>query len=381
MGKMAKPIIDLVFQVSVVTDDMEGLLSNWKEIFDFDERSILIKSTEDSFKEDNWEGHNYNGKPCVFFNKFCRFNLGGLDFEMIEPMDKSPGTPFADFLIENKGSALHHIGVKIRDMPALDLEMKELGRPVLNHAVMGPVLGDGTRKNCTFYDLRKELGLILECGSVVVGPLAKDPRAGNPLDYENDGQAGGLEWTRDDSSGKPALDLIFQICVCVDNLEETLENWKKLFDFDESTIVMKSTKNAFENDDWDGLNYNEKKCGFFHKYARFSLGGLDFEVIEPFDKSPGNPYSDFLIEHGRGIHHLGVKVGDMPKLNQKMKAMGIPRFNYAEMGPVLADGTRKGCTFYDLRRQLGVILECGSVVVGPLAADPRAGNPKDFVTD
>ena len=51
------------------------------------------------------------------------------------------------------------------------------------------------------------------------------------------------------------------------------------------------------------------------------------------------------------------------------------------MGPVLADGTRKGCTFYDLRELLGVIMECGSVVVGPLANDPRAGNPADFVSD
>lgn len=64
-----------------------------------------------------------------------------------------------------------------------------------------------------------------------------------------------------------------------------------------------------------------------------------------------------------------------------MREMGIPRYNYAEMGPVLADGTRKGCTFYDLRELLGVIMECGSVVVGPLANDPRAGNPADFVSD
>lgn len=180
---------------------------------------------------------------------------------------------------------------------------------------------------------------------------------------------------------KPRVDLIFQVALCVDNMEAALENWKKIFQLDESTIVCKCTRDAYENDGWDGLNYNEQPCEFFHKFCRFSLGGLDLEIIEPLDKRPGNPYSDFLIQHGNGIHHIGVKIGNQPALAAAMREMGIPRYNYAEMGPVLVDGTRKGCTFYDLRELLGVIMECGSVVVGPLANDPRAGNPADFVSD
>ena len=367
MNGLKKPKIELIFQVAVVTDDLEKLLAGWKEIFDFDEESIVIKTTEEAYQFDQWDGFNYNEKHCRFFNKFCRFSLGGIDFEIIEPMDKEARSPFSDFLFENGGSGIHHIGVKVDDMPALERKMKAMGVPGLNHAVMGQVLADGTRKNCTFYDLRKQLGLILECGSLVVGPMAADPGSRNEGFKRNE--------------EKPAIDLLFQVCVCVEDLEQTLANWKDIFDFDESTIVMKSTKKAFEEDGWDGLNYNEKKCGFFHRYTRFAIGGLDLEVIEPMDKDAGNPYADFLLAHGNGIHHFGVKVGNMAALKQKMKEMGIPRLNYAEMGPVLADGSRKGCTFYDLREQLGVILECGSVVVGPLASDPRAGNPPDFAAD
>ena len=33
---------------------------------------------------------------------------------------------------------------------------------------------------------------------------------------------------------------------------------------------------------------------------------------------------------------------------------------------------------YKRQDQLGVILEIGSVVVGPMACDPRAGNPKNY---
>ena len=158
-----------------MTDDLEKLLAGWKEIFDFDEESIVIKTTEEAYQFDQWDGFNYNEKHCRFFNKFCRFSLGGIDFEIIEPMDKEARSPFSDFLFENGGSGIHHIGVKVDDMPALERKMKAMGVPVLNHAVMGQVLADGTRKNCTFYDLRKQLGLILECGSLVVGPMAARP--------------------------------------------------------------------------------------------------------------------------------------------------------------------------------------------------------------
>ncbi len=153
-----------------------------RRFFDFDEESIVIKTTEEAYQFDQWDGFNYNEKHCRFFNKFCRFSLGGIDFEIIEPMDKEARSPFSDFLFENGGSGIHHIGVKVDDMPALERKMKAMGVPVLNHAVMGQVLADGTRKNCTFYDLRKQLGLILECGSLVVGPMA-----GSTLDQEMKG--------------------------------------------------------------------------------------------------------------------------------------------------------------------------------------------------
>ncbi len=380
MSIAKKPKIDLLFQVGVVTNDLEKLLANWKRLFDFDTDSIKISSTKDAFDSGEWQGHNYNEKPCVFFNKFARFDLGGIDFEIIEPMDKSSSGPFAEFLRENGGTGLHHIGVKVSEMDALAAKMKELGVPVLNHAEMGPVLSNGQQKGCVFYDLRPQLGLIMECGSVVVGPRAGEAAAKNPPECippkKNDFLFG---FERD--MARPAIDMIFQVSVCVRDSLKTLEMWKEIFDFDESSIVVKSTKKAFEFDDWDGLNYNEKKCGFFHQYIRFNIGNFDMEIIEPFDKNPGNPYSDFLLKHGNGLNHLGVKIGNLPALMQEMKEMGKPRLNYAEMGPVLADGTRKSCVFYDLNEELGATLECGSVVVGPLADDPRAGNPEDFISD
>ena len=138
---------------------------------------------------------------------------------------------------------------------------------------------------------------------------------------------------------KPTIDLIFQVALCVDDLESVVEQWKELFDLDTATIVRKCTKDAYESDGWDGLNYNEAPCQFFHKYCRFSLGGLDIEIIEPLDKAPGNPYSDFLIQHGNGIHHIGVKVGGQKFLmrrcrNGASRAITTRRWGLSwQMGP------------------------------------------------
>ena len=179
---------------------------------------------------------------------------------------------------------------------------------------------------------------------------------------------------------KLKFDLVFQVALCVSDLDAILENWKKYVDFDETTLVRRSTKDAFERGGWEGHNYNEKPCVFFQKYARFTLGNIDFEIIEPVSKEPGDPYSDFLLQNGgcNGIHHIGVKLASSDALHGQMHALGIPVMNKCEMGPVLSDGTRKSCEFYDLREVLGMIVESCSVVVGPLADDPRAGNPADF---
>lgn len=66
MESTKKPRIDLLFQVGIVTENLERLLANWKKLFDFDQDSIKISSTKDAFESGDWQGHNYNEKPCVF---------------------------------------------------------------------------------------------------------------------------------------------------------------------------------------------------------------------------------------------------------------------------------------------------------------------------
>lgn len=182
-------------------------------------------------------------------------------------------------------------------------------------------------------------------------------------------------------SDKFKVDFVFQIGICVSNLEETLENWKKYVDIDTSTIALRSTKTEYEAGNIKGLDmYNGKKCDpWFIKYYRFDLGNMDIELIEPLSKEPGTPYSDWLIKHGNGIHHIACKIHDRPAFLKMMEDEGITPMLGTSVGKVLANGETKNCFFFDLREQLGVIIESGSIVVGPMSKDPRAGNPTDYV--
>ena len=178
---------------------------------------------------------------------------------------------------------------------------------------------------------------------------------------------------------KLKIDLVFQVCVCVSDAKAVLENWKKYFEIDESKIIHRNLKELYDQGEYHCGNYMGKPCEYYHELYRFELGGIDFEIIEPITKEPGNPYSDFLIQNGgNGIHHIGVKFRDRDLMVENMKELGIPIYTYGYQGQPMSNGKVKDCYFYDLREKLGVIFECCEIVVGPLANDPRANNPADY---
>jgi len=175
------------------------------------------------------------------------------------------------------------------------------------------------------------------------------------------------------------VDLVFQVCVCVSDAKAVLENWKKMFNIDETRIVHRNLKELYDKGEYRCGNYLEEPCDYYHELYRFDLGGIDFEIIEPITKEPGNPYSDFLIQNGgNGIHHIAVKFHDRDVMVRNMKELGVPVYTYGSQGQPMSNGKLKDCYFFDLRKQLGVIFECCEMVVGPLANDPRANTPEDY---
>ena len=159
---------------------------------------------------------------------------------------------------------------------------------------------------------------------------------------------------------KTTMKSMFQVGVVVWDAKKALEEWKKYFNIDESTIIMKNTKDLADAGKYENPKYYGEETELWINICRFDMGGLDFEIIEPLDKEGSNMYSDFLKEHGPGIHHVNVLLEDRDGFSEAMEENGIP---------VMLDASSQGktCKFYDVREQLGLIIECGDIVVGPLA--------------
>jgi len=160
---------------------------------------------------------------------------------------------------------------------------------------------------------------------------------------------------------KTKVECIFQVGMVVNDIDEKIKNWKEIFEIDESTITYKCTKDLAGS----GLftnNYMGKPAEFWIRIAKFNLCDLEFELIEPLEKKGGDPFSDFLINSGEGIHHINIKLEDREGFIQTMEEKGIvPMTNGEIQGKLYA--------MYNLNKQLGILLECGSVVGGPKAKE------------
>lgn len=157
---------------------------------------------------------------------------------------------------------------------------------------------------------------------------------------------------------KSKPEIVFQIGFVVDDLDRYINNLKEYFELDESTINFKTMGE-------DGISeffYNGKKIDAHYRRARLDFGGIDFEYIEPLNKEGGDPYSDWLKEHGPGINHINMKLEDRSIMDDIMAAKGIPPLFVSKTGDIALES-------YDFRDMFGFIGELGDMVVGPMAKD------------
>ncbi len=118
------------------------------------------------------------------------------------------------------------------------------------------------------------------------------------------------------AENKEWMKQIFQIVMVVENVDRTIENWKRMVEFDEASIEVAETSPTMK------CRYKGEEISCPTRYATFDLGGVQMKVVEPLNKQAGNPYSDALIQSGPGIHHIGFCAEDYDALLQKYKDGG-----------------------------------------------------------
>ena len=256
------------------------------------------------------------GKPVQSTCKVGMASVGETEIELIQPVSRDG--VFGSFMAQH-GEGLHHIQFMVDNIEPATRMMSEAGFP----PVQSGHVADGMY---VYYDTLGKLKATWEAW--------KPPTKMSP-DYiypDKDAKADG---------SKVKITRITQVALVVKDLKETMANYWNICDIGP----------------WDFLNlrpptlsnttYHGKPGQFTMNYALADVGNMQMEPVEPV--SGRSIYSDFLEEHGEGLHHLMFTADNLDELARQMN----DKFPVLQSG-YIEDGV---FTYYDTVDALKTVWE------------------------
>ncbi len=166
---------------------------------------------------------------------------------------------------------------------------------------------------------------------------------------------------KDNSRQVPfAVEQIAQICLVVEDLDRTVENFWKIFGVGPwhfytygRPLVKRMTRHG-------------KACEYRMRVALANIGAMRIELIEPLEGD--TVYAEFVEKHGYGVHHLGILTDNMAQVVKRAEAAGFEMtMDGAGFGPD-DDGHY---AYLDTEDKIGTTLE--------LIERPRRRNPPEKI--
>ena len=149
-----------VIQIGMVVADLEKTLDNFQKLLGIGPFRVAEYPPED----DRGCMREYLGEPGDFTGKFCFFQFGNIELEVIQPL--SGQSIWRDFL-EKHGPGLHHIKFSMDRLEPAQRRLEGAGfRCVQRGAAVGPNKG----KVWAYYDLEDALPLCVEIMNEVIEP-------------------------------------------------------------------------------------------------------------------------------------------------------------------------------------------------------------------
>jgi len=149
MSKDPRELFPRLAQIGVVVRNLEASMKHYEEILGIKPYRVIERSPTAEGKK------YYYGKESDFFQKAALYQLGDIEFELLEPL----GGPsvLADYL-EAHGEGIHHIAFDTGDFNGVRDHFKELDVPL---AQTGPTSRHPALR-WAFFDTVKELGTTIE---------------------------------------------------------------------------------------------------------------------------------------------------------------------------------------------------------------------------
>jgi methylmalonyl-CoA/ethylmalonyl-CoA epimerase len=145
-------------QIGLIVEDLDKTLENLQSIFGIGPFRIVDfppQGHEDIMRQ-------YKGENGDFTAKFCFFDLGNIELEIIQPL--SGKSIWRDFLDKN-GPGLHHIKFSVPEHAEVKQHLTENN---INISQMGASVGKNAGKTWVFYDTEDKIGFAVELMNTIV---------------------------------------------------------------------------------------------------------------------------------------------------------------------------------------------------------------------
>ncbi|MBM4763331.1 VOC family protein [Bacillus sp. B15-48] len=142
---------------------------------------------------------------------------------------------------------------------------------------------------------------------------------------------------------KEVFTKVLQVGIVVDNLEAYMKRYEEDFGIGPWEVLY------FNKDNVREMTVYQEKKDFSIKVGFCDYYNVQLELIEPLDLNDTNIYTEFLREHGPGLHHIALDTNDHDETVNEMEKRDVK---------VIQSGIgRKKFTYFDLRKELGFIGE------------------------
>lgn len=136
---------------------------------------------------------------------------------------------------------------------------------------------------------------------------------------------------------------LHQVGIVVRDLENSMRHYDSIFGIGSWEIL--SVDPSIVSD----MTYHSKPAQYVFRVALATVGPIQLELLQPVEGD--NIYSDFLEEHGEGLHHLGhVKVDNLDEAVHSLEKEG---FACLQSGRYQGGGY----AYVDMVEPLGYIIE------------------------
>jgi len=143
----------------------------------------------------------------------------------------------------------------------------------------------------------------------------------------------------------PVLEIseLYQVCVVVHDLEKSIEHYRDVLGVG-PWETLEGDSSTFSD-----VTYHGRPVEHRFRVGLAMVGPMQLELIQPVEGD--NIFSDFLNEHGEGLHHLGhARVKNLDEAVERLEKAGFPCLQGARF-------PGGGYAYMDTTKALGTILE------------------------